>query len=92
MIIVPKEAPENMEKALREAVELIGAQLNEIADKYGVMVDVTAYKDEGDEYGKRVLIAVTDEKRIVSVFRYLTGEYANDIEDASVIWRKIRNG
>lgn len=88
MIIVPKEAPENMEKALREAVELIGAQLNEIADKYGVMVDVTAYKDEGDEYGKRAYIAVTDKKRIVSVFRYLTGEYAKDIEEASVTWRK----
>lgn len=87
MIIVPNEAPENMEKALREAVDLIGAQLNEIADKYKVMVDVTAYKDEGDEYGKRVYIAITDKKRIVSVFRYLTGEYAEDPEEASVIRR-----
>lgn len=87
MINVPSEAPENMEKALKEAVDLIGAQLNEIADKYKVMVDVTAYKDEGDEYGKRVYIAVTDKKRIVSVFRYLTGEYAKDTEDASITWR-----
>lgn len=87
MIIVPNEAPKNMEKALREAVDLIGAQLNEIADKYGVMVDAIAYKDEGDEYGKRVYIAVTDEKRIVSVFRYLTGEYAKDPECASVLRR-----
>lgn len=87
MIIVPNEAPENMEKALREAVDLIGAQLNEIADKYKVMVDVTAYKDEGDEYGKRVYIAITDKKHIVSVFRYLTGEYAKDTEEASVIMR-----
>lgn len=88
MIAVPKETPENMEKALREAVELIGAQFNEIADKYNVMVDVTAYRDEGDEYGKRVYIAVTDEKRIVSVFRYLTGEYAKDTECASLTWRE----
>jgi hypothetical protein len=87
MIIVPKEAPENMEKALRETVELIGAQLNEIADKYGVMVDVTAYKDKGDESGKHVYIAITDKKHIVSVFRYLTGEYAKDTEEASVIRR-----
>lgn len=87
MIIVPNEAPQNMEKALKEAVELVGAQLNEIADKYKVVVDVTAYKDEGDEYGKRVYIAITDKKRIVSVFRYLTGEYAKDTEKASVIMR-----
>ena len=87
MINVPSEAPENMAKALREAADLIGAQLNEIADKYGVMVDVTAYKDAGDEYGKRVYIAVTDKKRIVSVFRYLTGEYAEDTENASLTWR-----
>lgn len=86
-IIVPNETPKNMEKALKEAVDLIGSQLNEIADKYGVMVDATAYKDEGDEYGKRVYIAVTDKKRIVSVFRYLTGEYAEDTENASLTWR-----
>ena len=88
MINVPNEAPENMEKALREAVDLIGAQLNEIADKYKVIVAVTAYKDEGDEYGKRVYIAVTDRERIVSVFRYLTGEHAKDTEEATVIWRR----
>lgn len=87
MIIVPNETPQNMEKALKEAVDLIGSQLNEIADKYGVMVDVTAYKDSGDEYGKRVYIAVTDKKRIVSVFRYLTGIHAKDTEDASITWR-----
>lgn len=87
MIIVPNEAPQNMEKALKEAVELVGAQLNEIADKYGVMVDVTAYKDEGNEFGKRVYIAITSEERIVSVFRYLTGEYAEYPEEASVIRR-----
>lgn len=87
MINVPSEAPENMAKALREAADLIGAQLNEIADKYGVMVDVTAYEDKGDKYGKRVYIAITGEERIVSVFRYLTGEYAEDPEEASVIRR-----
>ncbi len=87
MINVPSEAPENMAKALREAADFIGAQLNEIADKYGVMVGVTAYKDEGDEYGERLFIAVTDEKRTVSVFRYLTGEYAKDPEKAKVTWR-----
>lgn len=87
MIIVPNEAPQNMEKALKEAVELVGAQLNEIADKYKVMVSVTAYKDEGDEYGKRVNIAVSDRKRIVSVFRYLTGEYVKDPEKAEVTRR-----
>lgn len=87
MIIVPNEAPENMVKALREAVELIGAQLNEIADKYGVMVDVTAYEDKDDKYGKRVYIAITDKERIVSVFRYLTGKYAEDPDEASVIRR-----
>ncbi len=88
MINVPSEAPENMEKALKEAADLIGSQLNEIADKYKVMIDVTAYRDEGDEYGKRVHIAVTDRVRIVSVFRYLTGEHAKDTEEASVTWRK----
>ena len=88
MINVPNGTPENMEKALKEAVELVGAQLNEIADKYKVMVSVTAYKDEGDEYGKRVSIAVSDKRRIVSVFRYLTGEYVKDTEDASVTWRE----
>ena len=86
MINVPNGTPENMEKALKEAVELVGAQLNEIADKYKVMVSVTAYKDEGDEYGKRVSITVSDKRRIVSVFRYLTGEYAEDKEEASLIW------
>ncbi len=87
MIIVPNETPENMEKALKEAVDLIGSQLNEIADKHKVMIGVTAYKDEGDEYGKRVFIAVTDEKRIVSVFHHFTGEYVKDPEKAKVTWR-----
>lgn len=87
MIIVPNETPQNMEKALKEAVDLIGSQLNEIADKYKVVVNVTAYKDDGDAFGKRVYIAVTDEKRIVSVFRYLTGEYVKDPEEAGITWR-----
>lgn len=88
MINVPSEAPENMEKALREAADLIGAQLNEIADKYKVMVSVTAYRDEGDKYGKRVNIAISDTRRIVSVFRYLTGECAKDTEEAMITWRR----
>ena len=87
MINVPSEAPENMAKALREAADLIGAQLNEIADKYGVIVDVIAYEDKGNAFGKCVYIAVTDKKRIVSVFRHLTGEYVKDPEKAEVTWR-----
>lgn len=45
MIIVPKEAPENMEKALREAVEAAVEQLAEISKKYGLIVTIDAYED-----------------------------------------------
>lgn len=45
MIIVPKEAPENMEKALREAIEAAAEQLAEISEKYGLTVSVDAYED-----------------------------------------------
>lgn len=85
MIIVPKEAPENMEKALREAVELIGAQLNEIADKYDCNVSAVAYRDKNDGFGQNLYVSVSDAKYLVSAYIYLTGEHVKDTVEASVI-------
>lgn len=62
MIIVPKEAPENMEKALREAVEAAAEQLAEISKKYGLMVGVDTYAD-GDAH-----IAVTSKEEILCFY------------------------
>lgn len=45
MIIVPKEAPENMEKALRETVEAAAEKLAEISTRYGLRVGIDAYGD-----------------------------------------------
>lgn len=84
MIIVPKEAPENMEKALRETVDLIGTQLNEIAEKYGCDVSVVAYRDKGDGFGQNAYIAVSNEKYIVHLYRYLTGKFVKDEEIAGI--------
>lgn len=81
-IIVTKEAPENMAKALVETIDFIGAQLNEFADKYGVMVSVTAYKE--DEQGKKMYVSVSDAERLVSCFVYHTGEYATDEQKAGM--------
>ena len=80
MIIVPKESPENMEKALVETIDFVGAQLNEFADKYGVMVSVTAYQE--DEQGKKMYVSVSDAERLVNCFVYHTGEYATDEQKA----------
>lgn len=82
-IIVPNEAPKKSGKALTEAVELIGAQLNEIADKYGVTVSVVAYKE--DKQGKRMYVSVSDDKKLVSCFVHHTGEYATDEQKADVL-------
>ena len=82
-IIVPNEAPKKSGKALTEAVELIGAQLNEISDKYGVTVSVVAYKE--DKHGKRMYVSVSDDKKLVSCFVYHTGEYATDEQEADVL-------
>ena len=77
-IIVKDGTPENMEKALREAFNLVGAQLNEIADKYKVMVSATAYPDKGDQFGQNMYLSVSDKNLLASGFIYFTGEYAKE--------------
>ena len=77
-IIVKDGTPENMEKALREAFDLVGAQLNEIADKYKVTVSATAYPDKGDQFGKDMYLSVSNENLLASCFIYFTGEYAKE--------------
>ena len=82
-IIIPNEAPKKSGKALTEAVELIGAQLNEIADKYGVTVSVVAYKEDKQE--KKRYVSVSDGKILVNCFAYHTGKYATDEQKADVL-------
>jgi len=84
-IIVPNEAPKKMGKALTEAVDLIGAQLNEIAEKYGCNVSAVAYRDKNDGFGQNLYVSVSDAEYLVSVYLYMSGEYAKDTEHASVI-------
>ena len=81
-IIIPNEAPKKSGKALTEAFELIGTQLNEIADKYGVSVSIVAYPE--DKEGKEMYVAVSDDVKLVSCFAYHTGEYAKEEQKASV--------
>ena len=81
-IIIPNDAPKKSGKALTEAVELIGAQLNEIADKYGVRVSVVAYPDGKD--GKSMYVAISDDVKLVICFAYHTGEYAKEEQKAAV--------
>lgn len=81
-IIVPYDAPKKSSKALTEAFELIGTQLNEIADKYGVRVSIVAYPD--DKGAKGMYIAISDNKKLVSCFAYHTGEHAKEEQKASV--------
>lgn len=83
-IIVKDGTPENMEKALREAFDLVGAQLNEIADKYKVMVSATAYTDKGDQFGQKMYLSVSNENLLASCFIYLTGEYATEEQFTSL--------
>lgn len=82
-IIVPKEVPENMTKALIETIDFVGAQLNEIADKYGVMVSIVAYKES--ERGKMMYVFVSDADKLANCFVYHTGEYATDEQKASML-------
>lgn len=81
-IIVQQEAPENMAKALIETIDFVGAQLNELADKYGVMVSIVAYRES--EQGKMMYVSVSDDERLVNCFVYHTGEYATDEQKASM--------
>lgn len=82
-IIVPNEAPEKMGKALTEAFELIGTQLNEIADKCGAIVSIVAYPEKNGE--KYVYVAVSNDEKIVNCFFYYTGENAKEVQKASVL-------
>ena len=81
-IIVPYDAPKKSSKALTEAFELIGTQLNEIADKYGVRVSIVAYPDDKGEKG--MYVATSDDVKLVSCFVYHTGKYAKEEQKASV--------
>ena len=87
-IIVKNGTPKNMEKALREAFDLVGAQLNENADKYGVTVSAIAYPDNGDKFGKKLYITATNRKLLASCFLYLTGEFADDKQTTDLITMK----
>lgn len=78
MIIVPKEAPENMEKALKEAVEAAFEQLTEISKKYGLMVGVDTYAD-GDAH-----VSVTTKEEILCLY---TKNPKNPAGEATLIER-----